>query len=62
MASRTLYKYDRKEFRLDFCLCANSPTLNEERIKGILEEVISGNGRYDEGIVRNNVEKIFVFY
>jgi site-specific DNA recombinase len=42
-------------------MCVDSHTLNEESIKGILGEVVCENGSYDELIIRNNVEKIFVF-
>ena len=42
-------------------LCADSPTLNEEWIKGILEEVVCGKDVYDEEIIRDNTEKIMVF-
>ena len=38
--------------------CANSPTLNEEKIKKVLSEAICENSVYDEGVIRNNVDKI----
>ncbi|MDU5081287.1 recombinase family protein [uncultured Tissierella sp.] len=41
--------------------CADSPTLNEEWIKGILGEVVCGNGNYDEGMFREWVDRILVF-
>ncbi len=41
--------------------CADSPTLNEEWIKEILEEIICERGIYDEGIIRAKVDRILVF-
>lgn len=41
--------------------CLNSPTLDESCIKDILGEAVYKNGIYDEGVVRNGVEKIQVF-
>ncbi|MCK9217478.1 MAG: recombinase family protein [Firmicutes bacterium] len=41
--------------------CADSPTLNEDWMKEVLNEVVCGNGNYDEGIVRNEVEMILIF-
>lgn len=40
--------------------CADSPTLNEEWIKEILEEIICERGIYDEGIIRDKVDRILV--
>lgn len=41
--------------------CANSPTLDEEWIKKILGKMFCEGSSYDEGIVRNNVDRIQVF-
>mgnify|MGYP000990063720 FL=1 len=41
--------------------CANSPTLDEERIKRVLCEKVCENGIYDESIVRNEVDKVQIF-
>ena len=41
--------------------CANSPTLDEEWVQDILGTTLCQNGAYDEGIVRNEVDKIQVF-
>jgi len=41
--------------------CANSPTLDEEWIKKVLSETVCENGAYDEGAVRNNVDRIQIF-
>jgi len=41
--------------------CLNSPTLDGSCIKYILGEAVCKNGIYDEGVVRNGVEKIQVF-
>lgn len=41
--------------------CADSPTLKEEWIKEVLEEIICENGIYDEEIVRDKVDRILVF-
>jgi len=41
--------------------CANSPTLDEGWIHDTLEQAICQNGMYDEGIIRNKVDKIQVF-
>lgn len=42
-------------------LCASSPTLNEDWIKEVLGDTICGNENYDEEMIRNRVEKIFIF-
>lgn len=42
-------------------VCSNSPTVDERWAHDILGEVICRNGVYDEGIVRNEVNKIQVF-
>ncbi len=41
--------------------CSNSPTLDEGWIQDILIEIVCHNGIYDEGIIRNKVDKIQVF-
>nr|WP_206812194.1 recombinase family protein [Paradesulfitobacterium ferrireducens] len=41
--------------------CANSPTLDEEWIKKVLGEMYCEDGSYDEGVVRNNVDRIQIF-
>lgn len=41
--------------------CTDSPTLNEEWIKNILEEVVCGNGSYDEVTIREWVDRSIVF-
>ncbi len=41
--------------------CTNSPTLDEEWIKKILGKMFCEGSSYDEGIVRNNVDRIQVF-
>lgn len=41
-------------------LCANSPTLNEEWIKGILGETVCDDCYFEE-IVRNRVERVIIF-
>ena len=41
--------------------CSNSPTLKEEQIKEVLEDVVYLGNIYDEEIVRNSVDKILVF-
>lgn len=38
--------------------CPNSPTLDERWVQDVLGEVICQNGVYDEGIIRNEVNKI----
>lgn len=41
--------------------CSNSPTLNEDWIKGVLGENVYDKGSYDARIVKNNVEEIIIF-
>ena len=41
--------------------CANSPTLDEEWIKKVLGEMYCEGGSYNEGVVRNNVDRIQAF-
>lgn len=41
--------------------CPNSPTVEERWVYDILGEAVCWNGVYDEGIVRNEVDKIQVF-
>lgn len=41
--------------------CANSPTLDKEWVQDILGTTLCQNGAYDEGIVRNEVDKMQVF-
>lgn len=41
--------------------CSNSPTLDEEWIKGRLGETVCEHGIYEEAFVRNTIEKILVF-
>ena len=40
---------------------AHSPTLNEEWVQRALSEVVCQTGVYDEGIVRNEVDKVQIF-
>ncbi|MGE4273730.1 MAG: recombinase family protein [Desulfitobacterium sp.] len=41
--------------------CPNSPTLDERWVKDVLGEVICQNGVYDEGIIKNEVNKIQIY-
>lgn len=41
--------------------CANSPTLDEGWVQDTLGVAVCQNGAYDEGIIRNEVDKIQVF-
>lgn len=41
--------------------CPHSPTLDEAWVQDTLSEIICQNGAYDEGIIRNEVDKIQVF-
>jgi site-specific DNA recombinase len=41
--------------------CHNSPTLNEGWVQDVLAEAVCQNEAYDEGIVRNEVDKIQAF-
>ena len=41
--------------------CSHSPTLDEEWIKRILCEAVCQSGVYDEGIIRNKVNKVQIF-
>lgn len=41
--------------------CANSPTLDEGWVHASLEVAICQNGAYDEGIIRNEVDKVQIF-
>ena len=41
--------------------CHNSPTLDEGWVQDTLCEAVCQNGVYDEGIIRNEVDKIQVF-
>ena len=41
--------------------CPHSPTLDEDWIQDTLKQAICQNGIYDEGIIRNQVDKIQVF-
>lgn len=41
--------------------CPHSPTLDEAWVQDTLSEIICQNGAYDEGIIRNVVDKIQVF-
>lgn len=41
--------------------CPHSPTLDEGWVQDTLCEVVCQNGAYDEGIIRNEVDKIRVF-
>jgi site-specific DNA recombinase len=41
--------------------CPNSPTLDEGWIQDVLGEAVCQNGVYDEGIVRNEVDKVQIF-
>jgi len=41
--------------------CPNSPTLDEEWIKKVLGKMFCNSASYDEGKVRNNVDRIQVF-
>ena len=41
--------------------CPHSPTLDEDWIQDTLKQAICRNGIYDEGIIRNQVDKIQVF-
>lgn len=41
--------------------CANSPTLDERWVKKVLGEMYCDGGSYDEGVVRNYVDRIQVF-
>ncbi len=42
-------------------MCTDSPTLNEEWIRNVLSETVCENDIYNEEIIRNKVERIFVF-
>jgi hypothetical protein len=42
-------------------VCPHSPTLNEGWVQDTLRKAICQNEDYDEGIIRNEVEKIQVF-
>ncbi len=41
--------------------CSHSPTIDEKWIQNILREKICENSGYNEEIVRNKVDRIFVF-
>ena len=41
--------------------CPRSPTLNEGWVQDTLGEAVCQNGVYDEGVIRNEVDKIQVF-
>ena len=42
-------------------LCGDSPTVSEEWVKNTLGETVFGNGSFDEGVVRDKVDRILVF-
>lgn len=42
--------------------CFHSPTLDEEWVQDTLSEAICQGGDYDEDVVKNRVDRIFVFY
>jgi len=42
-------------------ICSHSPTIDEKWVQDILGEKIRENGIYDEDVVRNKVDRIFVF-
>ena len=41
-------------------ICSHSPTIDEKWVQNVLSEKICGNGGYNEEIVRNEVDQIFV--
>jgi len=41
--------------------CPHSPTLDEGWLQDILGEVVCQNGVYDEGVVRNEVDRMQIF-
>ncbi len=41
--------------------CAHSPTLDEAWVQGTLGEAVCQGGAYDEGVVKNRVDRILVF-
>ncbi len=42
-------------------ICSYSPTLNEKWVQNVLGEQICENGVYDGEVVRNKVDRVFVF-
>jgi len=42
-------------------ICSHSPTLDEKWVQNVLSENICENDVYDEAVVRNEVDRIFVF-
>ncbi len=42
--------------------CVDSLTLNDEWIQKVLGEAICENGVYDEELIRNNVDRVYVFH
>lgn len=41
--------------------CPNSPTVDEGWVQDILAEAVCQNGVYDEGIIRNEVDKVQIY-
>lgn len=41
--------------------CPHSPTVDEGWVQGVLSEAICHKGIYDEGIIRNEVDKVQIF-